>query len=117
MTGLPVWREVALKPRVAWRAVFNNDRSSLDLPWPCPICRTTALHRWYFLEEHAPHTIHGRTFVGPGRLWEWCSSCGTYEHYQDAYVPDWWEAPFHLPESELRYDPGPVELARRALSD
>ncbi|MFE6287852.1 hypothetical protein [Streptomyces sp. NPDC057877] len=79
---------------------------------PCPVCSAPSLHRWYHQESDRAMIRGGRRYLGHGRLWEWCSTCRTFEHYPDALVPDWWVAPYEVAAEELRYDPGPIEKAR-----
>ena len=92
--------------------MFNADLSVADLAESCPVCSFRTLHRWYLLEREEPAVFRGVHFRGRGRLWEWCSTCHTFEHYPDGFVPDWWVAPFVVREENLSYDPDPIELVR-----
>ncbi|MEU6063230.1 MULTISPECIES: hypothetical protein [Streptomyces] len=76
------------------------------------MCGVRALHRSYLLEDTGAKVFRGVSFRGRGRLWEWCSTCRTFEHCPDGCVPDWWSAPFDVSPELLRHDPGPVEEAR-----
>lgn len=114
MTTSPAggWHETdeLLHPR--WRAVFNAAVGGAEISVPCPVCSSPTLYRWYLLESERPRVLRGLNYAGPGRLWEWCASCLTFEHYQDAYVPEWWTSPYSVEEASLRYDPGPIEEVR-----
>jgi hypothetical protein len=71
-----------------------------------------ALNRWYSVESNSPRMLNGSRYLGSGRLWEWCSTCHTFEYYPDGYVPEWWVAPYQVDAANLRYDPGPIEDRR-----
>jgi hypothetical protein len=109
------WTEIGLASRPHWRRIFNVRPNVADLPDACPVCGVAALHRWYLLENTRGVVLNGRQYLGQGMLWEWCSSCGSFEHYPDGYVPDWWNSPYDVDPLLVRYDPGPIEDAR-ALS-
>ncbi len=109
------WQEV-LESRPEWRRTFNEDSDSADLVGPCPVCGSRTLHRWYLLEDREAKVLRGLHFKGRGRLWEWCSTCRTFEHYRDGFVPDWWTAPFDVAPDRLRYDPGPIEEVRSTVA-
>jgi hypothetical protein len=57
--------------------------------------------------------FRGARFKGHGRLWEWCSTCRTFEHFRDGFVPEWWVEPYSVERQLLRYDPEPIESARK----
>lgn len=108
-----VWREVSTENHPGWRSVFNAEPRSEALATPCPVCGTSTLHRWYAVDSEDDIELGGQRYVGRGRLWEWCSSCGSYEHFRDGYVPEWWRSVLVIPHDLLTYDPGPIELLRR----
>jgi hypothetical protein len=110
------WREVDLERRLTWRRIFNADWQNDAPTVACPVCSQPTLHRWYIAESDRAVNLRGQSFVGHGRLWEWCSTCRTYEYYPDGYVPDWWEAPYAVDAALLCSDPSPIEAAR-AVAD
>lgn len=114
MSEEPTWHEVDLERRTAWRRIFNDDWHNDAPEAACPVCSKSTLHRYYVVESSRVVTLRGESFVGHGRLWEWCSSCRTFEYYPDGYVPAWWDAPYTVDPSLLRYDPDPIETARFA---
>ncbi|MEV0991747.1 L,D-transpeptidase [Streptomyces sp. NPDC049949] len=111
------WRETDTGIHSVWRKVFNADWSSSEVDGPCPVCSAPTLHRWYWLESEGGAIVGGRTYLGRGRLWEWCSTCCTFEYYPDGYVPDWWTAPYSVDADRLQYDPEPIENSRSSLKD
>jgi len=116
MNEASIWKEV-LERRPQWRRTFNGEPSVPDLAGPCPVCNAQTLHRWYLQENVHEKVFGGILYKGRGRLWEWCSTCRTYEHYRDGFVPQWWTAPFDVDPNDLRYDPGPIEDARRTAAE
>jgi hypothetical protein len=112
MSDVVRWTEVAAEVRSTWRHVFNHDQNGPDLVAPCPVCSNLTLHRWYFLERNAPKELRGSQYLGPGRLWEWCSTCRSFEYYPDGYLPAWWVATYDVSPDLLTYDPAPIEAAR-----
>lgn len=114
MTGKMTWTEVDLAVRPAWRRLFNADTRGFDVAGHCPICGRESLHRWYALDTDARTERRGIEYLGPGRLWEWCSSCYHYEYYPDGFVPAWWQPPFAVSVDQMEADPGPIEQARRS---
>jgi hypothetical protein len=110
------WREVSTDDHPAWRAVFNAEPRAEKLRAPCPLCGASTLHRWYAIDGHDAIELRGNHYVGRGRLWEWCSSCGSFEHFMDGYVPDWWESTLIVPHESLAYDPGAIEASRLAAA-
>ena len=107
------WHSPPAEYQSAWQALFVQSREMLNLSTPCPICGARTLHHWYHLHRREPKTIGGQLFVGRGGLWEWCSTCGSYEHYS-ASVPDWWNCDLNVPLDELTAQPTAIEAARRA---
>lgn len=108
------WWEIDKAAYKEWRRIFNEDWSGSRVSSPCPVCSMRTLYRWYFLESRESKVLRGRSFTGRGKLWEWCSTCRSFEHYPDGYVPDWWATPYEVDPSVLRRDPGPIEEARRS---
>ncbi|WP_157171939.1 hypothetical protein [Nocardia higoensis] len=107
------WHPIKEEFYKPWRRVFNNDWNGADIEGICLICGSHSLRRWYKLDEKLPKRLRGVSFAGPGRLWEWCSNCYTFETFLNGYVPNWWEEPYSVDECELRYDPGSIEKARK----
>ncbi|WP_314250507.1 hypothetical protein [Streptomyces sp. DSM 40907] len=106
------WQETSQEMHSLWRDVFNSEATTTDLSALCPSCQNKDLHRWFVLESAKPRTVLGVEYSGRGRVWEWCGTCHTFEHYMDGFVPIWWAEPYRVDADELRYDPGPVEAAR-----
>jgi hypothetical protein len=108
------WTEVDLGIRPEWRRIFNGDIGLPDIKAPCPVCGSATLHRWYAVDERRDVVQAGARYLGLGRLWEWCSTCHSFEHYPDGFVPHWWSEPYEVKTDVLKYDPGPIELRRAA---
>lgn len=106
------WREADAESYTAWRRIFNAGWTGSDVPDPCPVCGSRTLHQWYMQDDTDAKVLRGVRYKGRGRLWEWCSTCRTFEHYRDGFVPVWWMEPYHVEPGHLRYDPGPIEAAR-----
>jgi hypothetical protein len=115
VTSEQPWTEVTRSHRSEWRALFNVGAGP-HVDGACPVCGATTLHRWYVLDEDLPRELRGIRFSGPGRLWEWCSTCHSYEHYRDGTVPASWVEPWPADRDELRFDPGPIETRRTGLA-
>jgi hypothetical protein len=106
------WHSPPAEYQLAWQAIFVQSREQLDLSALCPICGAQTLHHWYHLHRRELKMIENQRFVGRGGLWEWCSTCGSYEHYS-ASVPDWWNFEMSVPHNELTALPTALEAARR----
>ncbi|WP_157978441.1 MULTISPECIES: hypothetical protein [Nocardia] len=106
------WRENGDETYTQWRRRFNASWNSAEVPGSCPVCGSATLHRWYVQEDSDATVLHGVLYKGRGRLWEWCSTCRTFEHLMDGFVPAWWVDPYPVAPESLRYDPGPIEAAR-----
>lgn len=117
MTDTVSWRPVSLTAREQWRSIFNRSHEVLNVTGLCPICGGATLHRWYQSDQPAARTFRGERFVAQGRLWEWCSSCHSYEYYPDGFVPAWWSAPFEVDQGQLTRVPDAIELARGRQRD
>ncbi|MEO3974223.1 hypothetical protein AAFN69_10150 [Streptomyces sp. CAU 1734] len=111
---MPEWREADTEVHPLWRRTFNQDWTGPDVAAPCPVCGNTGLHRWYLLENARPRKYDGIEFAGRGRLWEWCDSCRTFEHYPDGSVPSWWSAPYGPGIPDPGRTPEAIERARVA---
>jgi hypothetical protein len=72
-----------------------------------------ALHRWYQVGSPINRIINGRKFVATGALWEWCSSCHSFEHYS-SLVPDWWSCDLEVDCKKLTALPTAIEEAMEA---
>ena len=106
------WQDVPDSLVGAWRRLFEQSTSGLDLDEPCPVCGNRELHRWFYLEGEQPSESMGRRWQGSGSQWQWCSNCRSYEH-SSGLVPDWWRSDLVVDVRLLRHDPQPLEDARR----
>jgi hypothetical protein len=85
----------------------------VNLQCSCPVCGAYTLHRWYHAEKSIePRVLLGVAFSALGRLYEWCSSCRSFETFVDALVPQRWNSDLVVLEEFLCYEPGPIEEAR-----
>ncbi len=109
------WKDVPSVAVGRWRELFDLSREGLNLSAACPVCGATRLHRWFDLNRAEPSWEFGRTWIGRGSQWQWCSSCRSYEH-TSGLVPDWWFSDLPVSPESLRHDPGPVEEVRSASS-
>jgi hypothetical protein len=107
------WRGVPLELTRAWDEVFRRSREATDLSAPCPVCRAYTLHRWFQVGHPEEIVLEGQRFRARGGLWEWCSSCRSYEH-ASAFVPEWWASDLDVDETKLTAEPGAIEAALRA---
>ncbi|MEY9905176.1 hypothetical protein ABIA35_001392 [Catenulispora sp. MAP12-49] len=112
MTKAADWHEVDRDHHSAFQRVFNAHPGVSDVAADCPVCSHATLHRFYLVEMERPKVILGETYKGPGRLWQWCSTCKSFGYYPDGWVPEWWTSPYEVDKESLRYDPGPIEEAR-----
>ena len=94
---------------------LNVGWSSADLMAQCPVCGSRTLHRWYHQEDTVAREFGGVRFKGHGRLWEWCSTCQTFEYLPDGLVPEWWTTPFNVEPRLPKSNPEPFEDVRRAI--
>ena len=108
------WRGVPLELDREWQTVFQATQEGLNLAAPCPVCGSCSLHRWYDLHRERVREFQGKTFIGDGGLWEWCSSCYCYEHCSAA-VPYWWVCNLNVDKSKFTHDPSAIEDARLGL--
>jgi hypothetical protein len=97
-----------------WTEIYQQSQECLNLSQPCPVCGAVALHRWYQIGKPVERVIEGMKFVAEGGLWEWCSSCHSFEHYS-GLVPDWWSCDLEVNVQELTALPTAIEAARQAL--
>lgn len=109
----PTWTDVPLEAAARWRQIFDASSEGLDVTAPCPICGEATLHRWFWLFRPAPSAEAGRHWQGKGSQWQWCASCGSFEH-SSGLVPDWWHSELAVDPTALTADPGPIEAARMA---
>jgi hypothetical protein len=105
------WRDVPVEKLPAWQALFDSSTEGLEVSEACPVCGSLSLHRWFNLHKSCPTVEFGRSWVGGGSQWQWCSNCRSYEH-SNGLVPDWWNSGLAVPEADLRSDPEPIESAR-----
>jgi hypothetical protein len=105
------WRSVPDENLSEWRAVFDRSMEGLDVSEACPVCGSQSLHKWFNLHRIRATVEFGRSWVGSGSQWQWCTNCRSYEH-SSGLVPDWWNSGLAVAEADLRADPEPIELAR-----
>ena len=105
------WKGVPPESTVEWQRIFSECTDGIDVDGLCPVCHSPTLHHWF--DKPRPFAAgHERDgFRGHGGLWEWCSSCHSYEHYS-GLVPAWWQDLFILDGTSLRHDPDAIETAR-----
>jgi hypothetical protein len=106
------WKQVPPTLFESWQKIFNESEKGFDVGGECPICGKRTLHRWFMKGKPIEQTIKGNKFVAQGALWEWCSSCGTFEHYS-ALIPDWWQCDLDVDLSNLTFTPESIEEARQ----
>lgn len=106
MGSLRQWSEVPASAGPAWQRAFEEVSSGHALTGACPICGVRSLHRYYSVGP--PLRLAQRGFVSRGGLWEWCSSCGSYEH-ASVLVPDWWENDLVVDETILTTEPDELQ--------
>lgn len=107
------WRGVPLKHIEAWQRTFADSREGVNVTAPCPVCGSRALHRYFQVGEPIDSMVSGLRFVARGASWEWCSSCGSYEH-ATVLVPDWWKpVPLLFDEQALTAEPEQLEIGLR----
>lgn len=97
-----VWQGVASDKQQEWQIIFSQPSAGIDVNGACPICQSHTLHRYY-------------DGIGPklrGGLWEWCSSCYSYEHHS-AKIPEWWTDSLDLKNIEVTAEPEALEIARQ----
>jgi len=105
------WRGVPLDLTAAWTRAFQASRLGNRLDIPCPACGCKTLNRHYTLDGPIPNAGYSTKYVGSGGLWEWCSSCWTYEH-SSALVPIGWRPELlHIDESKLTAEPEALQDA------
>jgi formylglycine-generating enzyme required for sulfatase activity len=57
--------------------------------------------------------VEGVEYVAEGGLWEWCSSCRSFEHW-NSLVPAWWSCDLEVDEQQLTALPTALEVAIQA---
>jgi hypothetical protein len=107
------WFGVPDDYQTAWQQIYQESRESLNLPVPCPICNVMALHRWYQIGHPVDRIIDGRRFIATGAVWEWCSSCQSFDHYS-GLVPDYWSCNLVVDEKKLTALPTAIQSAMEA---
>lgn len=111
--GYVWWHGVPLAYQERWRVIFSGrEGRQLDLPTPCPVCGAPTLHRYY------GHPPGGDTSSGPHRgpnagLWEWCSTCRSYEHYSTRH-PAGYACDLDVDWRRVGHAPDAIEEARLA---
>lgn len=103
------WKGVPLELDREWRAAFGERSNGVRLATSCPICGERSLCRYW-----GSASTQGASpgFAGRGALWEWCSSCCSYEHYS-GLVPEWWQAIPLSTEHRFTAEPEEVEQSLR----
>ena len=107
------WKGVPLELSAAWQQIFSSSQDGIDVDGPCPVCGSPTLHHWFDKPRSFAAGRERDGFRGEGGLWEWCSSCYSYEHYS-GLVPDWWVDVLTIDGASLRHDPDAIESARLA---
>jgi hypothetical protein len=109
------WKNVPEEYEDVWVKIFSTTNEGVNLSSPCPICGQTTLHHYY--QQIGPKKdfiLHDRKYIGKGDLWEWCSSCHTFERYYAA-VPDWWDFSLPIDNSQVMSYPDALEEAIREV--
>jgi hypothetical protein len=110
---LSAWQGVPAEHVDAWQAVFFASKEGEDLSARCPVCSCATLHRYYQVGEPVELTVRGQRFKARGACWEWCSTCGSYEH-SSVLVPEWWQpSTLEIDEAQLTAEPSELERAVR----
>jgi hypothetical protein len=105
------WQNVPENYRHRWIQIFSNSQEGINLFEPCPMCGQNTLHHYYqYMGEKKSFILNGKNYTGRGDLWEWCSSCRTFERYYAA-IPDWWNFDLPMDNSRLVSDPDELEKA------
>lgn len=114
-SGVPstAWRDVPEAFGREWSAIFTSSKEVVDLAASCPICGQLTLHRWFYLHRARPSSLFGEAWQGEGSQWQWCSTCGCYEH-SSGLVPGWWTSPWKVAVEDLLHDPGVLEAQLRS---
>jgi hypothetical protein len=107
------WSGVPDEYQAEWQRAYEESQESINLLVPCPICGVVALHRWYQIGRPTNRVIKGIKFVAHGGLWEWCSSCRSFEHYS-GLVPEWWSCNLEVDTKNLTALPTAIEEAMKA---
>jgi hypothetical protein len=105
-----VWQSVPKQHLDDWQRIFNASQEGLHLAAACPVCGNHSLHRYFHLAKPEPRLLAGKTFVGRGSGWEWCSSCHSYEHFS-GFIPAWWHEALPVDHAKLTALPGALEQA------
>jgi hypothetical protein len=103
---MTTWRGIPEDKRSDWRTVFLERGLGPLLKAPCPICGERSLRRYFNRARTFPAMPPG--VVGRGGSWEWCASCGSYEH-SSGLVPVWWVPVAVVQEAELAAEPEQLE--------
>ncbi len=106
------WRSIPQPKMAAWREVFASSPGGADVDAHCPLCNARELHRYYLVGRKLEQVSGDQRFVAQGACWEWCSSCGTFEHYS-GLVPNWWESDLVVDEAKLTMLPDVLDSAVR----
>ena len=105
------WQGVPLELSAAWQKIFSASQDGIDVDGLCPVCGSPSLHHWFDKPRPFEAGYERDGFRGHGGLWEWCSSCHSYEHYS-GLVPAWWHDVLTVDETLLTHDPEAIESAR-----
>jgi hypothetical protein len=109
------WIGVPEEYQEKWSQIYQKSQECLNLSEPCPVCSAVALHRWYQIGKPVERVIEGVKYLADGGLWEWCSSCRSFEHW-NSLVPAWWSCELEVDEQQLTALPTALEVARQAHS-
>ena len=106
------WHGVAEEKQIEWQQIFAASTEGLRLSAACPLCGQRGLRRYFGGARET--TIAKPGFVGKGGSWEWCSSCGSFEH-ASCLVPAWWQPISGINESNLSALPEELEVQLKAM--
>jgi hypothetical protein len=107
------WTSVPEQLAARWAESFAVPSDGSQVAGNCPVCGAEGLHRYYCTGQPIDaHHWQGR-YIAKGALWEWCSSCRTFEH-ASALVPSWWRSDISIAAELLTATPDALEDAVEA---
>jgi hypothetical protein len=109
------WKGVPNENSAAWVSIFAESREGLNLSAACPVCGAFTLHRYFGRPGGTVLPDMAHDFLGKAGLWEWCSSCLSFEHYS-ALVPRWWAGSLPVDDAKLTALPDQLDEALASLT-
>lgn len=103
-----MWRSVTDECQAAWRSIFDRPAVGHRVEGACLVCGHSTLHRYFMVGR--PLEVPRAGFSHRGAVWEWCASCGTYEH-ASALVPDGWCSDLDVDVAALTAEPDALQRA------